>query len=89
MRRSNLTMPRFYGLEVTRSSGHTSRQRRIEKLLQQLQLGDRLLVTELSRLGRSTVEVILLINQLVDSGLALVGVDLRQYFHNFRGLIFF
>jgi DNA invertase Pin-like site-specific DNA recombinase len=59
-------------MEVARSSRHTSRQRRIEELLQRLQPGDTLLVTELSRLGRSTGEVILLINQLVDHGVTVI-----------------
>ena len=59
-------------MEITRSSRHASRQRRIEELLQRLQPGDTLLVTELSRLGRSTGEVILLINQLVDHGITVI-----------------
>ncbi|MEO1668703.1 MAG: recombinase family protein [Chloroflexota bacterium] len=71
-------------MEVTRSSRHTSRQRRIEELLQRLQPGDRLLVTELSRLGRSTGEVILLINQLVDHGVTLVII--KQNLHVGQGL---
>lgn len=55
-------------IEVTRSSRHSSRQRRIEELQERLEPGDNLLVTELSRLGRSTGEVIMLINQLVAYG---------------------
>ena len=52
-------------IEVTISSRQDSRQRRIEELQERLEPGDILLVTELSRLGRSTGEVIILINQLV------------------------
>ena len=55
-------------LEVTVSSRHSSRRRRIEELQERLESGDTLLVTELSRLGRSTGQVILLINQMVDFG---------------------
>lgn len=55
-------------IEVTRSSRHSSRQRRIAELQERLEPGDNLLVTELSRLGRSTGEVIMLINQLVAYG---------------------
>ena len=55
-------------IEVTVSSRHSSRKRRIEELQQRLQAEDCLVVTELSRLGRSTGEVILLINQLVAQG---------------------
>lgn len=55
-------------IEVTMSSRRSSRQRRIEELQERLEPGDSLLVTELSRLGRSTGEVIILINQLVAYG---------------------
>ncbi len=55
-------------IEITISSRHSSRKRRIEELQEKLNPGDSLLVTELSRLGRSTGEVIILINQLVARG---------------------
>ena len=58
-------------IEVTMSSRHSSRQRRIEELQERLEPGDSLLVTELSRLGRSTGEVIMLINQLVAYGVII------------------
>lgn len=61
-------------IEVTISSKQSSRQRRIEELQERLQPGDRLLVTELSRLGRSTGEVILLINKLVAYGVIIVVI---------------
>jgi DNA invertase Pin-like site-specific DNA recombinase len=50
---------------ITISSRQDSRRRRIDELLTKLQTGDTLIVTELSRLGRSTGEVITLVNQLV------------------------
>ncbi len=59
-------------IEVTMSSRRSSRQRRIEELQERLHSGDTLFVTELSRLGRSTGEVILLINQLVAYGVIIV-----------------
>jgi len=59
-------------IEVTISSGHSSRKRRIEELQERLEPGDVLLVTELSRLGRSTGEVIILINDLVAHGVTIV-----------------
>lgn len=52
-------------IEVTISSGQNSRKRRIEELQERLEPGDALLVTELSRLGRSTGEVIILINMVL------------------------
>ena len=59
-------------IEVTVSSRRSSRQRRIEELQERLEPGDTLIVTELSRLGRSTGEVILLINQLVAYGVIIL-----------------
>ncbi len=59
-------------IEVTLSSRHSSRQRRIEELQERLESGDTLLVTELSRLGRSTGEVIILINELVAYGVTII-----------------
>ncbi|MFT5197013.1 MAG: DNA invertase Pin-like site-specific DNA recombinase [Candidatus Promineifilaceae bacterium] len=64
--REGLTVDEF--IEVTVSSRQNSRKRRIEELQERLGFGDTLIVTELSRLGRSTGEVILLINQLVAHG---------------------
>ena len=52
-------------IEVTISSRKTSKERRIDELLGLLQEADILIVTELSRLGRSTAEVITLVNGLV------------------------
>jgi putative DNA-invertase from lambdoid prophage Rac len=59
-------------IEVIISSGHSSRKRRIEELQERLEPGDVLLVTELSRLGRSTGEVIILINDLVAYGITII-----------------
>ena len=61
-------------IEVTISSGQSSRKRRIEELQERLKPGDALLVTELSRLGRSTGEVIILINDLIAYGVTITIV---------------
>jgi DNA invertase Pin-like site-specific DNA recombinase len=45
-------------VEITISSRKTSKQRRIDELTGMLKEADTLIVTELSRLGRSTPEVI-------------------------------
>jgi DNA invertase Pin-like site-specific DNA recombinase len=52
-------------IELTISSQKTQKERRIDELLHRLEAGDTLLVTELSRLGRSTGQVISLIDQLL------------------------
>lgn len=59
-------------IAVTVSNRKDSRQRRIEEIQERLAPGDILLVTELSRLGRSTGEVIILINQLVTCGVTVI-----------------
>jgi DNA invertase Pin-like site-specific DNA recombinase len=57
---------------ITISSRKDSRQRRIDELLEKLVAGDTLVVTELSRLGRSTGEVITLINLLLAHNIRVV-----------------
>jgi DNA invertase Pin-like site-specific DNA recombinase len=61
-------------IEATVSSRKDSRQRRLEELQERLEPGDTLLVTELSRLGRSTGEVIVLINQLVTRRITVIVI---------------
>lgn len=52
-------------IEITISSRRTSKQRRIDEMIEKLDGSGILIATELSRLGRSTAEVIALINQLL------------------------
>ncbi len=52
-------------IEVTMSSKRTTKQRRIDEMMERLEGSGILIATELSRLGRSTAEVIELVNQLV------------------------
>ena len=61
-RKKSLVIDEF--MEITISSRKTSKQRRIDELLERLDQADTLMVTELSRLGRSTSEVIELVNTL-------------------------
>ena len=70
--REGLSVDEF--IELTISSRQNSRKRRIEELQVKLDRGDHLIVTELSRLGRSTGEVILLINQLVADGVSITVI---------------
>lgn len=60
-RKKDLKVDEF--VEITMPSRKTSKQRRIEEVLQMLVDSDTLIVTELSRLGRSTAEVIALVNE--------------------------
>lgn len=58
-------------IAIAISSRKTPYERRIEELLARLNKNDTLLVTELSRLGRSTGQVINLIDQLVNDGICI------------------
>ena len=61
-------------VEITISSRKTSKQRRIDELVQMLDEADTLIVTELSRLGRSTAEVIALVNALVQHNIRVIAI---------------
>jgi DNA invertase Pin-like site-specific DNA recombinase len=61
-------------VEITISSRKTSKQRRVEELVGMLTETDTLVVTELSRLGRSTAEVIALINALVLRNIRVITI---------------
>jgi DNA invertase Pin-like site-specific DNA recombinase len=65
-RKNDLRVDDFLEIEI--SSRKTQKERRIEELLSRLSTGDTLIVSELSRLGRSTTEVIDLVNGLVAWG---------------------
>jgi DNA invertase Pin-like site-specific DNA recombinase len=69
-RRNNLKVDEF--IEITVSSRKTGKQRRINELLGKLTDSSTLIVTELSRLGRSTSEVIALVNGLVQRNVRVV-----------------
>ena len=64
------------------SSSRTQLHRRIEELLEKLETTDTVIVTEISRLGRSTAEVIQLINGMVERGIRVIAIkqnlDLKQ-----------
>jgi DNA invertase Pin-like site-specific DNA recombinase len=70
-------------VEVMISSRKTSKQRRIDDLLEQLAASDTLIVTEMSRLGRSTAEVIGLVNQLIARSIRIIvikqNLDLNRH----------
>src|SRR3954449_5886073 len=59
-------------VQITISSRKTTKQRRIDDVIEKLANSDILIVTELSRLGRSTAEVIALINGLVARNIRII-----------------
>jgi DNA invertase Pin-like site-specific DNA recombinase len=73
-------------VEITISSRETSKQRRIDEVTQKLEESDTLIVTELSRLGRSTAEVIALVNELIERDIRIIAIkqnlDVSRHQHN-------
>ena len=71
-RKHNLNISKFIEAEV--SSKKSVKSRRIEELLEKLKEADTLIITELSRLGRSTSEVIDLVNQLIKNKIRIIAI---------------
>ncbi len=61
-------------IQVEMSSQRDSKARRLDEVLKQVGAGDRLLVAELSRLGRNMFEVIHFVNHLSQQGVEVVFV---------------
>lgn len=78
-------------IELTMSSQKPSKQRRIDELINRLNPSDTLIITELSRLGRSTAAVISLINTLVENNVRVVilkqQLDIHQHDMNSKIII--
>jgi len=70
-------------IQMTISSRKTSKERRIDEMLGALNDADTLIVTELSRLGRSTAEVIGLVNELIKKQVRVIAIkqnlDIKQH----------
>jgi DNA invertase Pin-like site-specific DNA recombinase len=71
-------------LESAVSSRRSTKERRLDELLSTLETGDRLIVAELSRIGRSTGEVIQLVNDITASNVEFIAIKqgLRINAHN-------
>ena len=67
-----MSIDEFVGITI--SSRQTKKQRRIDDLVDKLVETDTLIVTELSRLGRSTTEVISLVNALVKRDIRVIVI---------------
>jgi len=78
-------------VEITISSRKTSKQRRIDELMDTLGGASTLIVTELSRLGRSTAEVIGLVNALIHRNVRVIiikqNLDIQQQDMNSKIMI--
>lgn len=61
-------------IDVTISSRQTSRERRIDELMERIEPADTLIVSELSRLGRSTGDVINMIKELAERKIRIIVI---------------
>lgn len=61
-------------IEVTVSSRKSAKDRKIDMLLEQLREGDTLIVSELSRMGRSVGEIITIVDTLVKKRIRFLAV---------------
>ena len=61
-------------IAVSMSTRRTSTERRVDELLERLDPGDTLIVTELSRLGRSTGQIISLIDDLMQHDIRVIVI---------------
>jgi DNA invertase Pin-like site-specific DNA recombinase len=88
-RKKDLKVDEF--VQITMSSRKTSKQRRIDEVLERLRDSDTLIVTELSRVGRSTAEVIALINELVARNIRIIilkqNLDIHRHDMNSKIVI--
>ena len=71
-RKNGLKINKFIEVEI--SSRKTTKARKIDALLEQLDKGDLLLVSELSRLGRSVGQVIQIVDALIKEQVGFVAV---------------
>lgn len=70
--RNHLHVDEFIEIEI--SSRKDKKERRIEELMSKLQPADTLVVSELSRLGRSTSEVIDIVNELIAKEIKFIAI---------------
>ena len=69
---NDIQVSKFIGIEI--SSRKSIHKRKITELIDGLSVGDRVVVSELSRLGRSTVEVLSIINSLISKSVEVHAI---------------
>ena len=62
----------WYRVEM--STRKTTKQRRVEELLENLETGDTLIVSELSRLARSVGQIAIIVDTLRDKGIRFISI---------------
>jgi len=69
---SGTRVDEFFEMEM--SSRKTSKERRIDELVERMAAGDTLIVTELSRLGRSLGEMVQIVEELKRKDVGLIAI---------------
>lgn len=70
--KNKLAVDEWYKLEM--SSSKTPKQRRIDELMENLNQGDVLIASELSRLARSVGQIAIIVDTLRDNGVKLICI---------------
>jgi DNA invertase Pin-like site-specific DNA recombinase len=70
--KTGLMVKDFIGVEISSSKGE--KERRIDELLSRLTAGDTVIISELPRLGRSTLEVLGIIDRLIQRRINLIAI---------------
>ena len=83
-RREGLRIDDF--VEATASSRADTKRRRLDQLMAALEHGDRLVVSELSRLGRSLGEVVAMLDAIARAGVVFVSVKENIRFEGKRDI---
>lgn len=71
-RSHNIKVNNFWTVQV--SSRKSTKERRVDALVEELESGDMLIVSELSRLGRSLGQIIQLVDRLVRDQVKLIAI---------------
>lgn len=71
-RKERITIDDF--MLVESSAGRSEKKRRLDELMERIRPGDRLVVSELSRLGRSLGQIIRLVDELIKKEVAFTSV---------------
>jgi DNA invertase Pin-like site-specific DNA recombinase len=71
-RKNDFKIDRFIEVEISSRKGY--RQRQLDVLLEELRPGDRLVISELSRLARSVGQIIQIMDELVKAKISLVSI---------------
>ena len=74
-------------IEATASGQASEKRRRLDELMNVLQRGDRLVVSELSRLGRSLGQIVAILDALAKAGVAFVAMKENIRIEGQRDLI--